>query len=461
LKQRELFRRTVSLRLTAWYCGFFVLSLLTLFCVVYFTLATNLQKKDFELIRAKLREFSGEYKENGLAELRKASAEQLGRGFFVRAADARNQTLLISNSEEFEMTPQLLSLIEGESPDEGRWLIIPLPDRSTLEIANTRLRDGNFLQVGRNSRNRQAFLHRLRSTCAAIIFPMIVLAMAGGALLAHRALAPIRELSAAVHAIINTGKMDQRISPRKTSDELRDLVVAFNQMIERIDALIQGMRGVLDNVAHDLRTPLTRLRGMAEIALQNPQDIATAQEALADCVEESERVITMLNTLMDISEVETGSMRLQLSQVRIDEIVAQVVDLYRDVAEEKNISVTIADGGGWVVTADENRLRQAIGNLLDNALKYTPNGGAVGLETQQTNGEVIIGIRDSGLGIAQEEIPHVWERLYRGDKSRSQHGLGLGLSLVKAIAQAHAGRCEVESAPGAGSLFRLHLPVMA
>jgi signal transduction histidine kinase len=276
--------------------------------------------------------------------------------------------------------------------------------------------------------------------------------------MANRALRPLRELTDTVQKIVATGKLDARISPQNTAGELRDLVISFDQMLEKIEALVEGMRGMLDNVAHDLRTPITRLRGVAELALRNPEDLAGSQEALADCVEESERVITMLNTLMDISEVETGSMKLNLNRVDVTELARKLTEFYADVAEERGLKISLASTGRCEALADENRLQQAVGNLLDNAVKYTPAGGRVQVAVSQANGEVVLSVRDSGIGIAAEDLPRVWERLYRGDKSRSQRGLGLGLSLVRAIARAHSGDCLVRSEPGTGTEFLLKIP---
>jgi signal transduction histidine kinase len=459
-KLREHFRRSVSSRLIAWYCTFFVLSLAALFLLVYFSLSSTLEKKDRELIRSKLKEFAGEYKENGLTELRKRSAEKRSTTFFVRLADAKNRTIFLNTPEEEDWSPDMLRAIE-QTPIEGeRWSTFPVPHEGVLEITNGRLSDGNFLQVGCSSRRRQIFLSHFRRVCAAVILPMILLAICGGALLVRSALSPIYALNATVRGIIETGKIDARISEPKTAGELRELVISFNQMLGKIDALITGMRDMLDNVAHDLRTPITRLRGIAEMALRNRDDDVAVREALADCVEESERVVAMLNTLMDISEVETGAMKLDLKPVNVSKVVEQLTEIYRDVADEKAITLSTKSLAGCAVTADENRLRQAIGNLLDNAIKYTPEGGRVSVEVQKSDGQVLVGVRDTGVGIPKEDMPHVWERLYRTDESRSRRGLGLGLSLVKAIVQAHAGQCEVESLPGAGSFFQLRLPAM-
>jgi signal transduction histidine kinase len=166
----------------------------------------------------------------------------------------------------------------------------------------------------------------------------------------------------------------------------------------------------------------------------------------------------MLNTLMDISEAETGVMRLSIESVDVGEILRDVHELYADVAEEKRVDVDVEVPVPVVALADRNRLRQVVANLLDNAVKYTPGGGRVTMRGRSAGPGVEIEVEDNGPGIAADDLPRIWDRLYRGDRSRSERGLGLGLSLVRAIVQAHKGRADVESSPGRGARFTIRLP---
>jgi len=204
---------------------------------------------------------------------------------------------------------------------------------------------------------------------------------------------------------------------------------------------------------------MTRLRSTAEHALQTGDTPESYREALADCVEESERVVAMLETLMDISEAETGTLRLALEPLSIASLVSDAVDLYADLADAKAIALSARTPDNLIISADRNRMRQALANLLDNAVKYTPRGGRIEVVAEAAGPDAVIAVRDSGIGIAPEELPRIWDRLYRADRSRSERGLGLGLSLVRAIVQAHHGRVEVESTPGIGSAFKLILPL--
>ena len=458
---RERLRHTLGFRLALWYAGVFIGSSLALIGLTYFLLAATLRQYDREAIESTLIQYAAAYTRGGVEglvrEIRTTQAAAPGP-LFVRALGRRRDVIYFSMPEELRrFDPDRIA-----PPPAGReqaWTTIETRDGTdVLEIASVRLRDGTLFQVGRSTERRAELLARFRRVLLLDFASIILIGLLGGALLTASALQPVRTLADTVRGIMRTGRTDARVPAQDTGDALGELGDLVNAMLDRIDAVLAGMRGALDNVAHDLRTPMTRLRGIAETALAS-DDPATLREALADCLEESDRVIAMLETLMDISEAETGAMALRREPADLADLIRQTVDLFEDLADERGVRIDTGTSGDLAIPVDRDRMRQVLANLLDNAVKYTPRGGRIEIAAAREGPYAVVTVTDTGVGIPPDELPHIWDRLYRGDKSRAERGLGLGLSLVKAIVEAHGGRVSVTSTLGKGSRFELRLPL--
>ncbi|MFH1741975.1 MAG: HAMP domain-containing sensor histidine kinase [bacterium] len=276
--------------------------------------------------------------------------------------------------------------------------------------------------------------------------------------MARRAMAGVKEVTKAAEQIA-TGHFDDRVNVTGYGEEIELLGATFNRMAEKIQILLREMSQVNNSIAHDLRSPITRIRIFSESIAAEKNVSPKCEEATAGIAENCDRLANMIDTMLNIAEVEAGVTRMNIEEVDLEPVVSEAQDLFQPVAEEKGIEWHCEIHSAPAVRGDRRKIQRCLANLIDNALKYTNPGGEVVVTLEPENGDfVTIAVRDNGIGITGQERSKIFESFYRGDQSRSQPGNGLGLSLALAVARSLGGDITVDSAPSKGSTFNLILP---
>ncbi|HEY3817702.1 MAG TPA: HAMP domain-containing sensor histidine kinase [Polyangiaceae bacterium] len=446
--------RTLGLRLATWYVLVTLASYLALAAILPLTVHAWAENEGQRSTEGALDRYRGALENGGTDALRAmfdchADARP---SVAVRLSDEHNVELFSASSDE--ASGRIAAAVAGERGVGNP----PRKAPNGWHLAAATVSEGRQLEIVLHDDLAPRLWSQARTASLLLLGCGLASAIVGAFVITRRALRPIADLARATQDIIDSGDLALRVRTRGTPDSLDQLGALFNQMLARNEALVRAMKESLDNVAHDLRTPLARLRAGAELALKENADAAQARESLAVTIEESDRVLGMLTTLMDITEAETGAMRLHKATEDLATIAREAVDLYELVSSERGVHIVTRLAPGVLVSVDRARIRQVAANLIDNAIKYTAPGGRVEVTVASDATAGVLTVADTGMGIAPEERPRVWDRLYRGDRSRSEHGLGLGLSLVKAVVEAHGGEVRLQSEVGVGSTFEARLP---
>lgn len=328
-------------------------------------------------------------------------------------------------------------------------------------ILRATLPGGFHLLVGRDIQEREEREERVFNGLIWDGIIVLVLGTFGGYTLRRILLTRIDSITATTAAIVR-GDLSRRVPVRGTDDEFDHLTGTINQMLDQIQALIEGVRNVSNAIAHDLRTPLAEARARLEELLRHRRPDGSTHQTVEATISDIDRLIGMFDALLRLAEIDSGVRRSGFTTVDVGDVIEDMVELYGPTAETRGIALVDAAGPGIVTTGDPYLLAQAVGNLVDNALKYTPAGGTVTVGARVLGDGIEIEVADNGPGIPEAERERVTERFYRGDASRGTEGVGLGLSLTAAVARLHGGELELgDNAPGLKARIRLPSSVAA
>ena len=329
----------------------------------------------------------------------------------------------------------------------SKW--VTSPDGTTRIVQATYLLD----QVN-------ASLSRFAQICVAALGAAAILATIGGRILASRGLRPVGAMATAARRI-SVENLTERLERSETGDELDHLAQTFNDMLTRLEKQVTQLRQFTADAAHELRTPLAALRGNAEVALSGRRSADELHTVLAEAIEEYDRLARIADDLLLLARADAGQKLIRPARFRLDRAIVDVVDLFSPTAEERGVSLILSECNETWIIGDDGRLRQMLGNLLDNAIKFTPDGGTVRVSLSTADGVAELTVRDTGVGVTPQHLPHLFDRFYRADRARTHDGggAGLGLSISRTIVEAHGGRIHLTSTPGDGTTVAAKIPV--
>jgi len=440
--------RTSAFRLALVYMVLFAASVLVLLGVFYWSTLAVIDRQTTENIDAEIRGLAEQYRDEGLTRLVEVLNERSG------GIGAKSNVYLLADSASRRIAGNLLEWPADTAPGSG-WVDLELGTSDGGNLTAHRVRARTFalpgdyrLLVGRDMQE-QARLRQIVLGALAWALPgMVILGLAGGFLMSRNMLRRVDGIAAAAHRIMR-GDLSQRVPTNQSGDEFDRLAKALNEMLDQIEQLMTGMRAVTDSLGHDLRSPLTRLKGRIEMTLRGKPDVEAYRRTLDQAIADTDAILGTFNALMSVAMAEAGIGRTDMTDVDIAEIGRDAVELYDPLAEENAQELSFAAEGPAVMRGHRQLLAQAVANLLDNAVKYSPPGTAVRLSVSGSADWVFLRVCDNGPGVAVEDRDHVLGRFVRLDNSRSKPGSGLGLSLVAAVAKLHGAKLSLEdNAPG-------------
>ncbi len=466
LKRLAEQRKTLSFRLTLWYGGIFIVSSFMVFLIFYMSAASVIYGRTDEELWEEMEEYSSLLSSSGFQKLvnevvNEIESEDPNKIFYqVIRSDG---TIIVSSDMSSWGNPGigkkvLKHLNNGGDPIFETVFMHHKP--YNIRIIHRKIGQDVIVRAGILLEKETRLMTVFKKVFGISMIVALIFAGILGWFMAKRALSGVEEVTRTAQQIIK-GDLEKRVNVKTRGNEIEQLVSTFNHMLDRIHKLIKEMREMTDNIAHDLKSPLTRIRGIAEVTLTSGGSAGEYEHMSASIIEECDSLVEMINTMLDISEIETGAGKVEFKKIEMAGLVRDICELFEPLAENKKQALACDVSEQLLINGDLKILQRMVSNLLDNAIKYTPDSGTVTVSLYE-NGtkQAVLCVSDTGIGICKDDLPNIFERFYRGDRSRSKTGNGLGLSLVKAIVAVHGGDITVLSQPDKGSAFTVMLPLL-
>ena len=460
--------RSIHFRMTAWYAGLLVCLLILFGASVYLGLRSYLERTMRAALSEQARAVGEEIGERVTEKRLPTIVNYLNEKFapqlnarFIRVTAGQGEVLYLSQPTpdrllQPALVPQPPRPSEHELASEA---YLPNGERVLVQVFPVSTPDGKFIvEVGSLYGPIAAVLRGLMMTFALGMPAIVAVAIGGGYLLTRRAMRKIDAITGQAEHI-SSNNLSERLPVFQTGDELERLTVALNRMMKRLEAAFQHINRFSADVSHELRTPLTILRGELEAAVQHERLTPELLDVIGSALEETERLRTIVDQLLVVSRLDAGDVRMEKVPLDLGQLATSTAEQMLLLAEEKSITVHCEAPPGVEVEGDPSHLKQVVVNLLDNAIRYTGEGGSISVSAARQNGWATLTVADNGAGIPPDALPHVFERFYRADKARSRYsgGSGLGLSIVNAICTAHRGEVEIVSTEGVGTTVTIRL----
>ncbi len=466
LKRIPKFRGTLAFRLTIWYGAVFSILSIIAFLFFYLMITSGMKARIDQDLLKQLAEFTTIYNLEGLETLEKTAMFQSQaageKEFFFRLLYPSGVAFSSSNMSYWKDIgidrKTVKSLMDGKKHLFSEFSVSNNNGRVRLLYAV--LGKKVIIQLGRSMAGNIKIIETFQRLFFTTMSFLILTAVGVGWFMAKRALSGVEAVTETANKISETD-LGQRVPLKTGTDEIDRLASTFNRMLDRIESLVTGIKEMSDNIAHDLKSPVTRIRGTAELALTTKTKAVDFKQMAQDTIESCDQLLEMINTMLMISRTESGANKIDPAPVDMTRVVMEACELFRPLAEEKAITLNCRAEENLMISGDKRLLQRMTANLLDNALKYTQIQGKVDISVyndKEHKDQIVFCIQDTGVGISREDLSHVFDRFFRCDQCRSLSGTGLGLSLSRAIARAHKGDISVQSKLDQGTIFIVSLP---